>query len=331
MMGQSARTYFSWAAIALLVVSLALPIAQLPLVGSINVFGLQDGTAYVLLGAAILAAVAVFLKWYRVLAISGVVVVGMMLIYVYHFYQTMNEAGNALSGNPFGELAKGLLSTAHLEWGIAVIFVAGVALVVASFPTSDAATLPGLFSANRRAFIGGLVGLALVLLFVALAQKIVPAGTVSSASSGRNAAPSDGPSTPEPTASANPAVAKMKGALTVGLLEKNFHKADASNYEFSDSFVVKTQYHNVGTKTISGVKGLLAFYNQFGDRLTGFRIEYEKPLRPGAVAVETARYEYSGYESGDAKLRDTPLKKLRVVWEPEIVNFADGTSLRAPE
>lgn len=317
----NARAYVAWGAIVLLVISLALPVVQMPIVGTQNVFGMQDGTAYWFLGFAVLAGVAVFFKRYPLLALPGVLVIGTTLYYVYHFNAIKHDLTKSLQGNIFGALAQGMLATVQLQYGIAVILVAGAALVAASLLARDAATVPGLFSANRRAFVAGAAILAAAFLCVALAPRLFPADVV--AETGNGAAGS----TPEPVAT-SAAVPKMKAAVTAGVLSKAFHKADPDKYEFSESFVVKEQYHNVGTKTITGIKGALAVYNQFGDRLTALDVEYEKPLRPGATAVATKSYAFNSYETGDVKFRDTPLARLRVVWEPKVVNFADRTSLR---
>ncbi len=172
----NARAYFAWGALALLVISLALPIVQMPFVGSQNVFGMNDGTAYWFLGAAVLGGIAIFFKRYRLLAIPGVLVLGTTLYYVYHFNAIKHDVTKGLQGNVFGGLAQGFLSTIQLQYGIAVILVAGAAIVTASFMTRDAATLPELFAANRRAFVSGAVVLAVLFLLVALAPTFLPAG-----------------------------------------------------------------------------------------------------------------------------------------------------------
>lgn len=172
----NARAYFAWGAIALLVISLALPIVQMPIIGTQNVFGLNDGTAYWFLAFAVLAGVAVFFKRYSLLALPAVLVLGTTLYYVYHFNFVKHDATKGLQGNIFGGLAQGLLSTVQLQYGIAVILIAGAALATASFMRRDAPTLPALFAANRRAFVSGAIVLAALFLLVALAPTFFPVG-----------------------------------------------------------------------------------------------------------------------------------------------------------
>jgi hypothetical protein len=184
-------------------------------------------------------------------------------------------------------------------------------------------------------FIEGGVGVAVLFLAIATLPTVLP-HPAAQASSGSTPIPNPftaiggmgtrhDTSTPAP----DPKVAAMRESISVGILEKGFHNKDIYNGDFDDDIAVTTQYHNLSPKTISGVKGTLSFYDQFGSRITGFRIEYQKDLRPGAVIAVPEYYKYNQFREQDQKLRATPLAKLKVVWEPERLNFADGSSLSA--
>jgi hypothetical protein len=123
----------------------------------------------------------------------------------------------------------------------------------------------------------------------------------------------------------------MKKATSVTVLEKSFHEADTSNYEYQSSFVVLLQYHNLSDRPIKAFKGGLEFYDQFGSRITGFAIEWQHPLGPGAITTERMSYDYNQFMQGDNKLRETPLRDLKTKWEPSMVIFADGSSLKKSE
>jgi hypothetical protein len=327
---------FAWLGVALLFVSLVVPVAQAPIIGSMNVFGFQDGTAYWFLGLAILAALATFAKYYRLLVIPGVLIVGMTLLYAYHLEETKAELVSKLQGGILSGLAYAASASIHLQWGIALLIVAGVALVVAGMLRRDAPTIPALFHANRMQFIEGGVGVVVLFIGVAALPIIVPHSPAQAQVSSNDLSPfegtagatrQEGTSTPAP----DPKVPAMRGTVTVGILEKGFHHKDIYNGDFDDDFAVTTQYHNLSRKTVSGVKGTLSFYDQFGSRITGFKIEYQKDLRPGAVVAVPEYYRYNQFESEDDKLRVTPLSKLKIIWEPQRINFADGSSISASE
>jgi hypothetical protein len=329
-----AKTLYAWLSVALLFVALVVPVAQAPIIGTINVFGLQDGTAYWFLAFAIIAALATFAKFYRLLPIPGVFVIGTILYYAYHLEKLKSDLVKNMQGNMFAGLAQGMAATIHLQWGVAVLIIAGVALIVAGILRNDAETLPQLFAANRMQFIEGGIGVAVLFLGIAILPTVLPhpssqaraqSNPVPNPFAATGAATTDDASTPAP----DPKVRAMRESISVGILEKGFHNKDIYNGDFDDDFAVKTQYHNLSRKTISGVKGTLSFYDQFGSRITGFKIEYEKDLRPGAVIVVPEYYKYNQFMERDQKLRAVPLAKLKIVWEPQRVNFADGSSLSA--
>lgn len=121
----------------------------------------------------------------------------------------------------------------------------------------------------------------------------------------------------------------MRQAVSVGILEKGFRKANYEEGTYSDRFIAKLQYHNLGNKTIVGFKGGLVFYDQFGERVQGFNVESQDNLRPGKIREESLLYDYNQFMHSDQKLRETPLAKLKVIWQPQRVNFSDGSSLLA--
>jgi|GEM_PF-3246140 len=328
-----AKTLFAWLCVALLFVSLVVPVAQAPFVGNINVFSMQDGTAYWFLGFAVIAALATFVKYYRLLVIPGAVVIGTTLLYVYHFDRTKAELANSMQGNIFSGLASAASASIQLQWGIALLIIAGVGLIVAGVLRRDAEALPELFATNRMQFIEGGIGIAVLFLGVAVLPSVIPhsaANAVSSASPEPNPfAASGGGTSPHdmPTPSPDLKVEAMRKVVSVGVLEKGFRKANYEEGTYSDKFSVKLQYHNLTNKTIVGFKGVLEFYDQFGERVQGFRVESQENLTAGAVHVGDYLYDYNQFMHEDQKLRDTPLSKLKVLWEPLRVNFADRSSL----
>lgn len=170
----TARTLYAWLTVALLFVSLVVPVAQAPIIGTINVFGFQDGTAYWFLGFAIIAALATFAKFYRLLALPGLLVIITTLYYVYHLEKMKSDVVKNMEGNIFSGLAQGMVDSVHLQWGIALLVIAGVALIVASLLRHDAESLPELFAANRSAFVQGGVGVAVLFLGIAILPNFLP-------------------------------------------------------------------------------------------------------------------------------------------------------------
>lgn len=173
----SAQTLFAWIAVGLLCVSLVVPVAlnvpvpslPPPLVGSINILDMQSGLAYWFLGFAITAAVGVLTKIYRLLIAAGVLVIVSMLEYVYNI-----DEGQAVSlvslvqGDCCSAKMTAAINSVHLQWGVALVVLAGVALVIAGVLRADAATVPDLVAVNRKQFIGGAIAAAVLLFGIAV-------------------------------------------------------------------------------------------------------------------------------------------------------------------
>jgi hypothetical protein len=328
---RSAKTMFAWISVGLLLVGLVAPIAQIPILGTVNVFNAQDGTAYWFLGFAALGAAATFFKSYRLLALPGVLVVATTLYYVYHFFKIKADMAASLRGNPFAALATGLAGTFQLQWGVAVLITAGIALIVAALVRHDAASITKLFAGNKHLFLEGFAALCAIFVTIALMPgflSLLSGGATSTSVESATNNPfnaltrSNDAATPAP----DPKIAEMRNIVSVGVLEKGFHEADPSNNDYRDAFTVKLQYHNLSRKSVSGFKGSLRFYDQFSTLVQSFRVEYQNDMRPGAVVVEDDRYHYNQFESSDTKLREIPLAKLHVVWEPSRINYADGST-----
>ena len=327
----SARVLFTWLSVALLFVALVVPVAQAPFVGSITIFSLQDGTAYWFLGFAVIAALATFAKYYRLLVVPGLLVIGTTLFYVYHFEETKAELAASMQGNIFSGLASAASAAIQLQWGVALLIVAGAALIVASIARRDAPTLPQYLAANRLQFVEGGIAVAVVFLGIAVLPHAVPQPAVQTSGASTPvpnpfAALGDTTKADDSSPSPDPQTARMRDAVSVGLLEKGFRNANYEAGTYSASFTAKIQYHNRTAKKVIGVKGHLRFIDQFGKDFMGFNIEYQHDIAPHGIAVENADYDYNQFIPRDAKLRDTPLSRLKVVWYPTRINYADGSS-----
>ncbi len=180
-------------------------------------------------------------------------------------------------------------------------------------------------------FMEGGIAVVVVFLGIAVLPHAIPHSAVQASNSSTPipnpfSALGDTTKADEPSPSPDPHVARMRDAVSVGLLEKGFRNANYETGAYSASFTAKIQYHNRTSKKVIGVKGHLRFIDQFGKDFMGFNIEYQHDIAPHGIAVEDAEYDYNQFIARDAKLRDTPLSRLKVVWYPTRINYADGSS-----
>ena len=124
----------AFAGSALLVLGLFVPIIQLPMVGSVGLFG--DGTnlfAYVLLTLAGLAAfLAAKERTHEAIwpgAAAAALVLALFISFQIRISQMKAQLAEGLEGNPFGGLASGLMDTVQLQWGWIVLVAAVTAIL----------------------------------------------------------------------------------------------------------------------------------------------------------------------------------------------------------
>lgn len=162
-----ARTQFAWISVLLLFISLIAPIAQAPIIGTINVFGL-GGTAYWLLGLAVAAGAAALAKLYRLLLVPGLLVIAIALFYMYLLERAKADLVRSTAGDGLGALIGAVASASvHVQWGLPLLMLSGVALIVAGMLRNDANSLWELVEVNRIQFIEGAIGLTVLLFAVA--------------------------------------------------------------------------------------------------------------------------------------------------------------------
>ncbi|TFY99266.1 hypothetical protein EZ313_22140 [Ramlibacter henchirensis] len=126
----------------------------------------------------------------------------------------------------------------------------------------------------------------------------------------------------------------MRDIVTVALVSKRLDvQRGYSGIEMDRKFVMSVAYKNSGTKDIAGVKGTLIVQDLFGDTLSEFLISNDETIKVGDTVTWTGSRStrFSFGNNKDEKLAELSDDKFKVVWEPEMVVFTDGTKLTAPK
>src|SRR5207245_11692857 len=86
--------------------------------------------------------------------------------------------------------------------------------------------------------------------------------------------------------------------------------------------------HNTGTKATRAFQGDATYLDTFGDSIYSAHLKVDLALAPGQTRREPARIvRFNPFRVAHQRLRDTPLNKMKLVWETTDVVFADGTRL----
>lgn len=130
------------------------------------------------------------------------------------------------------------------------------------------------------------------------------------------------------------AMKAMRDAVTVTLVEKRLvTERGYSDIVIDEKLVVVFGYQNNSAKDIAGVKGLVSVKDLFGDELSGFQISNDGTIKAGQSVTWTGSrsVRYALGDNKDRKFADLANDKFKVIWEPQVVVFADGSKLTVRE
>jgi hypothetical protein len=130
-----------------------------------------------------------------------------------------------------------------------------------------------------------------------------------------------------------PALKPMREAVTVTLVSKKITtERGYSGMVMDENLEVTFGYKNNSAKDIAGVKGRVSVKDLFGDEISAFQISNDSTIKAGQTTTWTGSrsVRYSLGSNKDRKLAELDDDKYKVVWEPQVIVFADGTKLSVP-
>ena len=130
------------------------------------------------------------------------------------------------------------------------------------------------------------------------------------------------------------AMKPMKEAITVTLVSKKVRPEHGYSGMLLDEYLEVTfGYKNNTEKDIAGAKGYISVKDLFGDEISGFLISNDTTIKAGQTVTWTGSrsVKYPRGDNKDRKLAELDDDKYKVIWEPRMVVFKDGTKLTVPE
>lgn len=113
----------------------------------------------------------------------------------------------------------------------------------------------------------------------------------------------------------------LNAKVSLEVVEKSFSTA---RFEEANTFTLKLA--NTTDKDIEGVKGEVTFLDIFGDEIKSVNLSYDEGIPRGESVLYKASIDFNQFMNEDAKLRQTPLEKLKVKFEVEGIVYKDGTA-----
>lgn len=130
------------------------------------------------------------------------------------------------------------------------------------------------------------------------------------------------------------AMKQMRDAVTVTLVSKAIEvERGYSGIVTDEQFAVSFGYKNNTDKAIAGVKGYVSIKDLFGDEISGFALSNDDTIEPGSSMtwLGSRSVKYAVGNNNDRKLAELDDTKYKVVWEPQVIVFTDGSKLEQPQ
>jgi len=116
--------------------------------------------------------------------------------------------------------------------------------------------------------------------------------------------------------------------VAVTVVKKTYLPRNPDAEQYEDYISLGFAYQNKGAKAIRAFQGDATFLDTFGDSIYSAHLKVDLPLIPGQTRREPARIvRVNPFRLAHQRLRDTPLDKMKLVWETSDVVFADGSRL----
>ena len=133
----------------------------------------------------------------------------------------------------------------------------------------------------------------------------------------------------EAKAKADALSAELRKSIDLTVYEKGFIPSDPMARRYNDQITIRCAYQNNSTKDIRAFRGKVQFTDLFGAEIFTSALTISNPIAAGKKGNWDGVIEYNQFLRPHQQLKNTDLKDMKVVWNPESVIFADGSKIGA--
>lgn len=123
----------------------------------------------------------------------------------------------------------------------------------------------------------------------------------------------------------------LRDVAAVTVFNKGFHEKDVENGDFEDYITFSVAIQNKSTKDIRAITGQLVFNDLFDKTIKRINITNDTGVKAGQTLKYGSGMDYNQFMDEDQLLRSKSLDNMKIVWMPEKVLFADGTTMGGSE
>ena len=123
--------------------------------------------------------------------------------------------------------------------------------------------------------------------------------------------------------------AELRKSIELTVYDKTFIPSNPTGGRYSDQIAIKCAYQNNSTKDIRAFRGKVQFTDLFSSEIFTTGLTISNPIEAGKKGNWTGVIEYNQFLRPHQQLRNTELKDMKVIWLPDSVIFADGSTIGA--
>ena len=116
--------------------------------------------------------------------------------------------------------------------------------------------------------------------------------------------------------------ARLKDALTVTIFDKGY-----TEYDYQKYITYKFAFENKTDREITAFTGQIMFTDLFDKEIKSFDLTYDDGVKANSITNYSATTDFNQFIDEDKLLKSKNLKQIKLVWKPEKILFADGTTL----
>ena len=117
-------------------------------------------------------------------------------------------------------------------------------------------------------------------------------------------------------------IARLKNALTVTIFDKGY-----AEYDYQEYITYKFAFENKTDKEITAFTGQIMFTDLFDKEIKSLNLTYDDGVAASSIKNYSATTDYNQFMNEDQLLKSKNLKQIKLVWKPEKILFADGSTL----
>lgn len=122
---------------------------------------------------------------------------------------------------------------------------------------------------------------------------------------------------------------QLRAVAAVSVFHKGFLGSDSSANQQANYITFEVAIENKSPKDIRAIMGMLVFNDVSNKPIKEVLITDDSGVKAGKTLRYGSGIDYNELLYGDLFLRYSSLDSLKIVWQPEKVLFADGTSMAA--